>query len=90
VLMVLLLNAGYVEVTEATTCEMVIVLVRVAVEVRVVVDVNEEVCAAARRGRRRTEVSFVRCIVWNMLAAQVRSFEMGCIRFLRRQIGVIL
>lgn len=38
--------------TDATTCETVIVRVEVAVEVTVVVDELED-CATARRGRRR-------------------------------------
>jgi len=52
-----------VEVTEATTCETVIVFVRVAVEVRVVVELPVEDCAAAKRGRRRREVTVGRRIV---------------------------
>ena len=40
--------------TDAMTWETVIVLVIVAVEVRVVVDVIDADCAAARRGRRST------------------------------------
>ena len=46
---VVLLFKGYVDVTDATTWETVIVRVRVAVDVRVVVDES----ATARRGRRR-------------------------------------
>jgi len=57
---VVLLNAAYVEVTDATTWETVIVFVMVAVDVRVVVD---EVSAIARRGRRRREVMVGICIV---------------------------
>lgn len=47
---VVLLNAGKVEVTDATTWERVMVEVCVVVEVRVVVRPEVD-CAAARRGR---------------------------------------
>jgi hypothetical protein len=51
-----------VEVTEATTCETVIVLVRVCVEVRVVV-AEEVESAMASRGRRRVVANLEKRIV---------------------------
>lgn len=57
---VVLLWDGYVEVTYATTCETVSVFVKVAVDVRVVV---EDVSAIAKRGKRRREEMVGRCIV---------------------------
>jgi len=58
---VVVLPAEYVLVTDATTSEMVMVLVRVAVDVRVVV---EESAASARRGRSSIEVIVERCILY--------------------------
>jgi hypothetical protein len=59
---VVLLYAGYVEVTDATTCETVIVRVIVAVEVRVVVEELDD-CATATRGRKSSAESVGSCIV---------------------------
>lgn len=58
------------EVTEATTCETVTVLVRVAVEVRVVV---EEDCARAKSGRRKRRRAEMigNCIVEDFVVDEV-------------------
>lgn len=58
---VVLLYAGYVEVTDATTWETVIVRVMVAVEVIVVVEEPED-CATARRGKRSSVEIVGSCI----------------------------
>ena len=72
---VVLLYAGYVEVTDATTWETVIVRVIVAVEVMVVVEEPED-CATARRGRRRSVEMVGSCIFdkrWSVLTAKDRA-----------------
>lgn len=64
--------------TDATTWEMVIVLVNVAVDVIVVVVVEEDCCATASRGRRTREVIVGRCIVNVCYRSQKKWLCMKC------------